>query len=645
MKKLSLKIQKFEFEGRIFISFGIVALMCVLSFVPFDEVPSSILIIGEWVDLAPNQAYQFGYLIVAAIMVGASLLRMWAGSILTSQRMMAFKVQKDKLEIAGPYLLVRNPIYLADLFAFFGFALCLKPIAILLPILLYLHYTQLVKYEEYSLVEKFGQEFQSYMEKVPRFLPNVHSFKQFPSVAKDFYINLDGFRHNALYLLFIPGFLVAAFIGSLSMAILIGLPAVFDWAIVHTRKGLAPEFSASEKIVSDLAKSDIKQKKVFQDILYAQCWEDPQIDRAAFNINSDDVVFSITSGGCNVLTFLIDNPQKIVALDLNPYQNYLLDLKMAGFKSLHYDELLEFIGVKPSLHRYEHYEKVRHNLSPESHDYWDHQPEKIKAGIIHCGRYENYMRLLRKWLYRLMGRSLVEEFFAAESRSERAELYNKKWDNLRWKFLTGILLSRNVMTLLFDKAFFEQLEDAFSFGEHFRQIVKRALIELPLKENYFLSYILLGRYDDERFLPVYLRHENFKKIQSRLDRIQLINGSCEDYFAKMPDHSISKFNFTNIFEWISPDAFEQLLQETVRVAKDGAVITYRNLLVPRSSPESLSNCIKPQKQLSNLLHNRDLSFIYKAYVVERIIKEQENVVPSRNNFEFSWDERLPAIAV
>ena len=67
-----------------------------------------------------------------------------------------------------------------------------------------------------------------------------------------------------------------------------------------------------------------KNKKVFQDVLYAQCWEDPQIDREAFNITSDDIVFSITSGGCNVLTFLIDNPKKIIALDLNPYQNYLL---------------------------------------------------------------------------------------------------------------------------------------------------------------------------------------------------------------------------------------------------------------------------------------------------------------------------------
>ena len=71
-----------------------------------------------------------------------------------------------------------------------------------------------------------------------------------------------------------------------------------------------------------------------------------------------------------------------------------------------------------------------------------------------------------------------------------------------------------------------------------------------------------------------------------------------------------------------PDTFEPILRETVRVAKDGAVITYRNLLVPRSRPDTLAEWIEPQKQLSDLLHKRDLSFIYKAYIVERINKEK-----------------------
>ena len=177
------------------------------------------------------------------------------------------------------------------------------------------------------------------------------------------------------------------------------------------------------------------------------------------------------------MRFLIDNPRKIITLDLNPYQNYLLDLKMATFHSLDYS-----------------------------------QPEKIHTGVIHCGRYEGYMHLLQKWFNRLMGRSLGEKLFAVESDAERYALYRCEWDNRRWRFLTRVLLSRTVMAFLFDKVFFTQLEESFSFGNHFRDRVRRAVVELPLHKNYFFSYIMLGRFSSYHPLPVYLRRENFDAI-------------------------------------------------------------------------------------------------------------------------------------
>lgn len=145
---------------------------------------------------------------------------------------------------------------------------------------------------------------------------------------------------------------------------------------------------------------------------------------------------------------------------------------------------------------------------------------------------------------------------------------------------------------------------------------------MPIKQNYFLRYILLGNYNDD-CLPYYLRKENFELIKSRLNRIQIITDSCDKFFRQLRDGSISKFNFTNIFEWISEDAFENLLNETTRVAKDEAVITYRNLLVSRERPESLSDHIITDKNLAEQLHKKDLSFIYNKYVVEKIIKKEE----------------------
>jgi S-adenosylmethionine-diacylglycerol 3-amino-3-carboxypropyl transferase len=621
MKSFTSRIRRAEFEARIFVSFGIAILVAVLSYVFFPDTPVNVVRLGRLVGLRPANSLPIGCFLVVLIMTLVSVLRMWAGSVLSSHRVMAFRVQSDSLITTGPYLLVRNPIYLADFLAMWGFALVLPIPGLILPPLFYLHYTQLIRYEEESFGKNHKDRYGAYLESVPRLIPNLASVRNAAHALKAFELNSDGLRHNALFVLFIPGFIVAAFTHDVLLGIFIGLPAVVDWAVIHTKIGIqkASESKVSGKERQTRVRSS--KKKVFSDILYSQCWEDPMMDRSAFNISSDDVVFSITSGGCNVLTFLLDNPRKIIALDLNPTQNYLLELKIAAFKALAYDELLEFVGIRDSRQRLELYQRIRPGLRFESRTYWDSQSPKIDEGVIHCGRYEHYMGLLRRWITRLMGRDLIEAFFAVEDCAARAELFHQRWENVWWWLFTKVLLSRITMSLLFDKAFFAYLGKSFSFGKHFAGKAELALTKLPTRENYFLSYILLGRYYDEEHLPPCLKRENYVTIRDRVGRIEIVCDNCEHFFSSLPDDTISKFNFTNIFEWMSPKVYKKLLEETIRVAWDGAIMTYRNLLVFRERPLSLQAFIHPHRARARLLHEQDLSFIYDNYVVEEIHKK------------------------
>ena len=372
-----------------------------------------------------------------------------------------------------------------------------------------------------------------------------------------------------------------------------------------------------------------KPSDIFSDVVYAQCWEDPEIDREAFQIRPEDTVFSITSGGCNVLTFLIDNPRSVYALDLNPRQNHLLDLKMGAFAALPYGEMLELFGVRRSRRRRELYGRIRGALGRESRAYWDARQVKVDMGIIHAGRYESYMRLLRRCLERVKGKRLIRALFEAEDASERLRLYRREWDTPLWRYFTRIFLSRSVMSALFTGDFFRYVEGSFSFGAHFAGLVERALTEMPLRENYFASYILLGRYFDEDHLPPYLMRENFSAIRARLGRVRLITGTCGEFFTHMSESSVQKFNFTNIFEWMSEEACEGILREAWRVASHGAVMTYRNLLVFRERPSTMQRMIVPDRALAESLHARDRAFIYRNYVVERVNK-QEAPWPTRS---------------
>lgn len=606
---LKEKIEKNEFEARIFISFSIVIIVCFISFILMKDYQPVYYVIFEALGIESYSSYFF--IFTSAAMFFISVLRMWAGSLLSSRTVMSFKVVSDSFVTSGPYILVRNPIYFADWLAMCIFCLYMSFAGVLLPLLFYIHYFRLIKYEEKSFGNFNPYVYSKYLNEVSRLLPSFKSLSAFLKNHPQLSLNSDGIRHNALYLLFVPGFLVGYFTDSFLYTVITGIPAVIDWAVVHTIIGLNKSSSVP-----------VKKKKVFDDVLYSQCWEDPQMDRSAFGIRQDDVVFSISSGGCNVLTFLIDNPKSIISLDLNPHQNYLLELKIAAFKYLPYDWLLELMGVTESKRRTGIYDLIKYDLSDGARNFWDGNPKKICEGIINCGRYEHYIKLLRNVLRLIVSKRTLRKIYKIKDPEQRKQLFEKKWNNLRWKIFTKVLLSRKTMSLLFDKAFFRFLKDDFSFGDHFAEKVKMGITGLPLDENYFLRYILFGNYD-EKYLPVYLRKENYEIIKKRINRIQIVTDSCDHFFKKTDDDSISKFNFTNIFEWISEDDFKSILKEIIRVAKDNAVITYRNLLVPRQHPESLSDIIFSESRLAEELHHKDLSFIYNNYIVEKIIKEDK----------------------
>ena len=95
-----------------------------------------------------------------------------------------------------------------------------------------------------------------------------------------------------------------------------------------------------------------------QIINYSQCWEDPILLNEALAINSQDIVLSVTSGGDNSLALLLKKPHKVISIDSNVAQKYLLELKSAAIGSLSHEELLEFLGAKKSSHREELFEKI-----------------------------------------------------------------------------------------------------------------------------------------------------------------------------------------------------------------------------------------------------------------------------------------------
>lgn len=115
-----------------------------------------------------------------------------------------------------------------------------------------------------------------------------------------------------------------------------------------------------------------KHTQFNNDYLYAFTWEDPRVDQRLLKIADDDVVLCLTSAGDNLLEYLVSaSPKRIHAVDLNPNQNHLLELKIAAFQALSYADFWKMFGEGKYINfRHALISKLSPHMSSQAFQYW-----------------------------------------------------------------------------------------------------------------------------------------------------------------------------------------------------------------------------------------------------------------------------------
>jgi S-adenosylmethionine-diacylglycerol 3-amino-3-carboxypropyl transferase len=371
----------------------------------------------------------------------------------------------------------------------------------------------------------------------------------------------------------------------------------------------------------DRGPAPIHDRPVFGRLLFAQCWEDPALDAEALRVRPGETVLSVTSGGCNTLSLALEGAGHVYAVDMNPAQSALLELKMAGVKTLRHGEYLELLGVRASNRRAVLYARTRPALPPNARAYWDGRRDWLRSGALGAGRYERYLALFRLFLRIVQGRDRIRQLFEPRSFEERSRFYERGWNRALWRVFFRLFFSRRVLgSRGLDRAFFTYVEEVPDFGHHFLERARHALVELPPAENYFLAQICLGRYRDEQSMPPYLLAENYPALRRAVERIEVVTQELGAFLACLPDNAVDAFNYSNVFEWVPTPVFEKMLRETHRVGRPGARLCYRNLLVRRTTPPALRDRFLSEEELGGRLLLKDRSFVYSHLEVARVRK-------------------------
>jgi S-adenosylmethionine-diacylglycerol 3-amino-3-carboxypropyl transferase len=361
-------------------------------------------------------------------------------------------------------------------------------------------------------------------------------------------------------------------------------------------------------------RSEAAERADFSGIRYAQCWEDANVLLAALEPGPGKRCLSIASAGDNTLALLSRDPESVLALDLSPAQLACLELRVAAYRVLQHDELLALVGSVESASRPRLYQACRKYLSSDVLAFWNERPDLIAAGIGSVGKFEHYFRLFREHVLPLVhSRDRIRELLRPKTGQDRRAFYDDQWDNLRWRIMFRLFFSRATMGVLGrDPEFFRYVEGSVS--ERILKRAKYALTELEPAANPYVQWILTGRHNGA--LPAALREDSFEPIRRNLDRLEWRCGALEE--SLKGDQKFDCFNLSDIFEYMSPSSYEQLLKLIVSSARPGARVAYWNMLAPRHRPESMAATLRPLTDLSAQLFARDQAFFYSALVVEEV---------------------------
>lgn len=174
-----------------------------------------------------------------------------------------------------------------------------------------------------------------------------------------------------------------------------------------------------------------KHRQFNEEYIYSFTWEDARVDSRLLKITSDDVILALTSAGDNILSYALERPKRIHAVDLNPAQNHLLELKVAAFRGLDYQNFWKLFGEgkHDDFHKLL-VEDLSPHLSSHAFDFWLHAgPSTFDSrgkGLYFTGGSRHALKLI-SWLGSLLGiRKDMDKLGEAQTLAEQREIWTKR---------------------------------------------------------------------------------------------------------------------------------------------------------------------------------------------------------------------------
>lgn len=327
--------------------------------------------------------------------------------------------------------------------------------------------------------------------------------------------------------------------------------------------------------VDTYTKSFIKLAIAEKQLIYNISWEDPRVEREALKLSSDDVVLTISSAGCNVLDYLVEDPKHVVAADLNEAQLAVLDLKLACMRAhmSHADFFALWGRSDPRIFNDNYRDTLRDKLSREaSREFWDEIRDSLFADNFMFTGTSGLMAYMLMLAARPLGVSgALQRNLGRPPSSIDSLVFKTIISFLSWPFvwtyfapLIGVPPEQVALVERRPELFSERIEEI---------LTKRVWLE----DNYFYHGYCTGQFDSFPKCPRYMAEHFYNRLVANksYEKVTLFHGSWGD--ADFPRND--KFTFVSLLDsmdWMPPSLVADLLSNLLPRCTSNVQIFWRS---------------------------------------------------------------------
>ena len=366
----------------------------------------------------------------------------------------------------------------------------------------------------------------------------------------------------------------------------------------------------------------------FRRLVYTQIWEDPEADLAALELPMGSTIVTISSGGCNALSYLTARPAQVYAVDLNEAHLSLLKLKLAGLRAFSsYADFWQFFGEACSPANSELYrQRLWLMLDADARAYWDKRnilgrPRYAyftngfyRHGML--GRFIGIAHVLAKFAgidleALLKGRIDDPERIQALDRLHR--LFHSPWARL----ITA------TPALLFSLGIPPQQRVLLGAGAPLNEVLLERLLRLinghPNENNYFAWQALHRSYPGpgDRCLPPYLQASQFERMRNGAGLIIPVHANLRAFLESLPAREVDAVVLLDSQDWMAVEEIRALWNAIDRTGSDNVRVIFRTAGTgsPLDSAElaPLRQIWRRDEERSDIGFERDRSGIYGGF--------------------------------